>query len=547
MYRRICFYGGPGTGKCFGKGTPVLMYDGNTKPVEEIEIGEFLMGPDSCPRKVVKTHSGTDNLYRIHPVKGDSYVVNSRHTLSMKKKTFHRTGRCIGEDTINLDLKDYLSKSNKFRHHAKGWRSSVDFSEKDVPIDSYIFGLWLGDGISASARWSVADVEILEALEKYAESIGMPFKQHSYKQNSKAQTYSISRDRKEAYLGNPITCALKEVKVFNNKHIPLIYKANSKIKRLELLAGLIDSDGWVEKGKAGAGYCSIISKLSNDVAYLCRSLGFAAYVTPLEKSCLYKGERKFCIAYQVTISGDLSIIPTRISRKKFVPRKQVKNVLRTGIEVEDIGTGKYYGFEVKGNDHLFLLGDFTVVHNSTTASDLFAVFKRMTVDSKVDRQFELIQEFVKTWAWEGKSPKGFDQVFIFANQQQREEIPLRAGVHHIFTDSPLFLGAAYARKYKSKTFNALISLAELHEEEYPGLHIFLDRGDRPYVGKGRFEDEDKARSMDDYIRSMLDLYVGSDNYITIPYGDRDTIIETIADRLGLFQYLPKEVIEGSDF
>lgn len=173
---------------------------------------------------------------------------------------------------------------------------------------------------------------------------------------------------------------------------------------------------------------------------------------------------------------------------------------------------------------------------STTASDLFAEFKRKCVDGAVDVQFELIQEFVKEWAWEKRSPEGFDQVFIFANQQRKEEIPLRGGVHHVFTDSPLFLGAAYARKYHSKTFNALISLAELHEEKYPGLHIFLDRGDRPYVGKGRYEDAEKARKMDAYIRSLLDLYVGSENYITLPYNDWDGIVKTVAERLELSEH-----------
>ena len=178
---------------------------------------------------------------------------------------------------------------------------------------------------------------------------------------------------------------------------------------------------------------------------------------------------------------------------------------------------------------------------STTASDLFAEFKRMCVDSSVDTQFELIQEFVKEWAWEGKSPEGFDQVFIFANQQRKEEIPLRGGVDHVFTDSPLFLGAAYARKYHSRTFNSLISLAELHEETYPGLHIFLDRGDRPYVGKGRYEDEEKARRMDDYIRSLLDLYVGSDSYIVMPYDDWGGIVKLVAERLSLTDHVRKAV------
>lgn len=174
---------------------------------------------------------------------------------------------------------------------------------------------------------------------------------------------------------------------------------------------------------------------------------------------------------------------------------------------------------------------------TTTASDLFAEFKRMCVDSSIDVQFELTQEFVKEWAWEGKKIQGFDQVFIFANQQRREEIPLRAGVQHIFTDSPLFLGAAYARKYHSKTFGPLIALAELHEEEYPGLHIFLDRGDRPYVSKGRYEDIDGAKRMDDYILSLLDLYVGKENYIRLPYNDWDGIVNVVAEKLNLSEHV----------
>lgn len=223
--------------------------------------------------------------------------------------------------------------------------------------------------------------------------------------------------------------------------------------------------------------------------------------------------------------------------KKTHSRKQKKNVLRTGISVEPIGWGEYYGFEVRGNDHLFCLGDFTVVHNSSTASKLFSEFKKLSVESSIDIQFELCSEFVKEWAWEGRVPQGFDQTFIFANQQRKEEIPLRSGVHHIFTDCPLFLVAAYARKYHSKLFAPLIALSELHESEYPGLHIFLDRGNRPYVGKGRYEDENSARRMDSYILSLLDLYVGKENYIVIPYDDWDGMSSLVADRLNISHHL----------
>lgn len=177
--RRINLYGGPGSGKCFGKGTPILMSDGSIKPVELIQPGDEVMGPDSSPRKVVETHSGEDNLYRVVPKKGDSYIVNSQHMLSLKKKKFHKKGYCLGEETCNLSVTDYLAKSNKFRHHAKGWRTEIEFNEKPLPIDPYIFGLWLGDGVSSSARWVTQDREVIDSLEIYAQEIGLSLNQQS--------------------------------------------------------------------------------------------------------------------------------------------------------------------------------------------------------------------------------------------------------------------------------------------------------------------------------------------------------------------------------
>lgn len=172
---------------------------------------------------------------------------------------------------------------------------------------------------------------------------------------------------------------------------------------------------------------------------------------------------------------------------------------------------------------------------TTTASDLFAHLKRDTVANKVDMQFELCQEWVKQWAWEKRKIESWDQNFIFANQQRLEDVPLRNGVHCIVTDSPLLLSAAYARKTHVKSWQALITLAELHEETYPGLHIFLDRGDRPYVGKGRYESEEKARRMDDFLKGMLDLFIGSERYVVMPYNDFDGILKFVREKIGIEQ------------
>ena len=94
---------------CHGIGTPILMFDGTIKPVESIKVGELLMGPDSKPRQVLELYNGIDQLFEIRPIKGESFIVNSDHILSLVK-----TNEGKGNDyqqIVNISVKDYLQKS----------------------------------------------------------------------------------------------------------------------------------------------------------------------------------------------------------------------------------------------------------------------------------------------------------------------------------------------------------------------------------------------------------------------------------------------------
>ena len=84
MKRGILLYSSPGMGKCLGENTPVLMYDGSTKLVQDIVKDDELMGPDSTPRIVLSTVCGQEQLYKITPNKGEPYVVNESHILSLR-------------------------------------------------------------------------------------------------------------------------------------------------------------------------------------------------------------------------------------------------------------------------------------------------------------------------------------------------------------------------------------------------------------------------------------------------------------------------------
>ena len=88
--RLIQYYGGPG---CHRKGQGILMYDGSIKNVEDIQIGDRLMGMDSTPRNVLSLCNGYEKMYEIQPNKGKSWVVNENHILTLNKTAKKISGK----------------------------------------------------------------------------------------------------------------------------------------------------------------------------------------------------------------------------------------------------------------------------------------------------------------------------------------------------------------------------------------------------------------------------------------------------------------------
>ena len=74
-----------GAGKCLGYDTDILMYDGSIKKVQDIKVGDLLMGDDSTPRKVLSTNVGYGHLKKIVPKKGNPWICNDEHILTLSK------------------------------------------------------------------------------------------------------------------------------------------------------------------------------------------------------------------------------------------------------------------------------------------------------------------------------------------------------------------------------------------------------------------------------------------------------------------------------
>lgn len=392
-YNAPCLVLSTGAGKCFAKGTPIMLFDGSVKSVENIRVGDLLMGYDSKPRTVKSICTGIEQMYDIVPVKGEKYTVNESHILSLKITGKNTCVSCGGKtyrggDVVNITVKDYLSATKNFKRVAKGWRTGVSFPEKQLPLPPYLLGVWLGDGNCRNQGITNCDKEIIKEIYDYAKSVG------NYVRVSDDITYYIHRGASPK-VKNVFLDGLKSLNLLQNKHIPKIYLQNSRKNRLELLAGLIDSDGYVSHN--GCDYITKSKQLAEDITYLCRSLGLAAYVHVAKKSWTHNKIKKTDNYYRLFISGDLSVIPCKVARKKASKRKQKKNVLVTGISVIPVGVGQYFGFELEEENRMFLLGDFTVAHNTVCAGQIIhdAFHKGKRVIFVVHRQ-ELAKQTDKT-------------------------------------------------------------------------------------------------------------------------------------------------------
>lgn len=114
-----------------------------------------------------------------------------------------------------------------------------------------------------------------------------------------------------------------------------------------------------------------------------------------------------------------------------------------------------------------------------------------------DHDIHLVQEFIKSWAYQGKVPVSFQQVKIFQKQLGEEDkwMPL---VKAIVTDSPLLFSTIYSQKYGFSGWEQFLKLTMQFEEKYPSLNFFLHRKHK-YNLNGRYEDEDQAKKMDETI------------------------------------------------
>ena len=363
--RGILLYHSVGSGKCMKIDTPVLMYDGNIKKIQDVIVGDLIMGDDSTSRKVLSLARGVDKMYDIISNRGSKYTVNEAHILCLKipsypllkmdqsgysvywvddnkfnvKRFNFSSKRCKNNiydeasiflysinksQIIEISVLGYLKLSNSKKKLLYGYKAIIEFEDKKINLDPYVLGIWIGD---------------------------------------------INTDIFIINNPNNLTYELHQMGLINNKYIPHIYKCNSRYKRLQLLAGIIDvsgsyniTDGYIIK------LSNIYPKLTDDILFLCKSLGFLCYKKKI-KNIVY-----------IFINGDkICDIPTQEFNTDSIINSAKDIAKGTKIKVIYKNIDNYFGFTIDGNNR-YVLGNFTVTHNTITSISIAEHFRQLNKD-----------------------------------------------------------------------------------------------------------------------------------------------------------------------
>jgi replicative DNA helicase len=366
-----------GQGKCLAKGTKVIMFDGSLKPVETLEVGDRLMGPDSRPRTIKALGHGWGPMYWVRQKRGLDYRVNDAHILALLQRDEHGNKK-----PVEMTVMEVLKKSPGYIQRVlQGYKVGLDFPSRDVPIDPYFLGLWLGDGNKRNGTILASDPEVIDWLKDYAlaTNCGITVLPDNERGSVMRVLISNGRGGLQARRGNTPAWKLSAMGLIENKHIPHEYMANSEDNRLRLLAGLIDNDGYYYASSKAYDITQKNEALARQIKYLADTLGFRTVISPKRATIKEIGYES--TVWLVRIMGDVERIPVLIARKKAEPRKINKDWHVCGIEIEPSGEDEYFGFVLDG-DGLFLLEDCTVTHNTIYAesiSEYWAAHKNRVV------------------------------------------------------------------------------------------------------------------------------------------------------------------------
>ena len=415
--------------ECFDPNTPILLWNGTIKKAEDIIIGDYLIDDNGNSVRVKSTCSGHKTMYEVIQHKNNfmNYTVTDNHILTLKVKKhknvrnhrgkielmwfdkkelkynykdFNNTedlnefSSSIDDDNvIDITIEQYLSLPENVQNQLYTFKSDgINWETKEVALDPYILGMWLGDGLSSGYGFATADKELLDEWIKWGLDNDVTItKDNRYSYtiistiNNTQPGISCNKSEKA-----PLKKLLAKYNLVNNKHIPLDYLTNDRKTRLAVLAGLIDTDGSVRANGHEIRICQGKPnyKIIYDAEFLARSLGFSCHLNDGTCSYTVNGEKRKKPYKELSITGKyLYEIPTVLPRKKLNKcnskghEKRCDSYLQSSFKLVQKDIQPFVGWQLEGNGR-FLLGDMSISHNTPEGSSVGLV-KNMALSTNI--------------------------------------------------------------------------------------------------------------------------------------------------------------------
>ena len=372
---KLYTYSAPsGAGKALPNDTLIPMYDGSWKQVGDVRPNDILIDRYGRPTKVEKIFpQGQKQVYKITFKDGREALCNDEHLW-----TYHN--ECSG-DYYKLEtktLKELMQLVDRLGYKSdKSWRFSIpiadpiQYKEQELPFDPYLLGLLLGDGSfrehssNRNLAFSDGTGELVQNFKQLGWSICRNSqKNYTYHFKDENQNNIHVREFCQQYSLNELYNVLTE-----DKQIPSNYLIGSIDQRLSLLQGLLDTDGSVDvKGRIN--FTTINNLLAKQVQQLCWSLGLICIISQDKRTDKYSTQ--VCYNLHITGKPEMKKQLFRYSYKKERieawfnnGKKKIQNIYNPIVKIEPLNkTTEMTCFLVDNEEHLFLMNDYIVTHNT---------------------------------------------------------------------------------------------------------------------------------------------------------------------------------------
>jgi replicative DNA helicase len=343
------------------------------KPMGELRVGDELASVDGRRSRVAGIFpQGERQVYRVTFSDGRSTECCAEHLWRVHYRAW-REPRVLTTAQVGA-----LLARRRYRHRL--WIDTVTAVpgvDDGLPLDPWLLGALLGDGklSGSSVMFSTADGEMLERVQART---GADFAMRAAGGDDWriVQAAGAHRRGTPGVVANPIMQALRGLGLWSvrgeAKFIPRVYLDASHDARLDLLRGLMDTDGWIER-RGSARFCSTSAQLARDVAELVRSLGGWCSVrrrttTFRDSSGVRKaGRPAFVCSIHCPTPGSAVSLSAKRGRVADSPRRRRRPVI---LSVEPTRIAATQCIAVTHPSRLYVTDDYVVTHNTAFALNI---------------------------------------------------------------------------------------------------------------------------------------------------------------------------------